>query len=79
MSDGAERALQRLQPKIRKTITNQLATLSYPYEASNVTALQVKNGYRKRIGDYRALYIVDDEEKAVLITEVLIKNETTYR
>jgi mRNA interferase RelE/StbE len=35
--------------------------------------------YRIRVGDYRVIYVINDEERSVTITKVARRTETTYR
>ncbi len=35
--------------------------------------------YRVPVGNWRIFYIVDDQQKVVTITDVLRRNERTYR
>ena len=35
--------------------------------------------YRIRVGDYRVVYVIGDEERSVTITKVARRTETTYR
>jgi mRNA interferase RelE/StbE len=38
-----------------------------------------KEGYRIRVGNFRVIYEVYDDENKVVISHVLRRNETTYR
>ena len=35
--------------------------------------------YRIRVGDYRVIYVINDEERNVTITKVARRTEATYR
>ena len=35
--------------------------------------------YRIRVGDYRIIYVINDEERRVTITKIARRSETTYR
>ena len=35
--------------------------------------------YRIRVGDYRVIYVINDEERSLTITKVARRTETTYR
>jgi len=38
-----------------------------------------KGTYRVRVGDYRVVYIVLDDEQVVIVTRVVRRSESTYR
>lgn len=37
------------------------------------------NTHRIRVGDYRIIYSVNDEDRVVLVAEIRYRNERTYR
>jgi mRNA interferase RelE/StbE len=63
--------LRDLPDPVRRRILETLARLAIdPRGAPNVKALVGRNGYRLRIGDYRVLYIIEDEIELIRITTV---------
>ena len=50
-----------------------------PRHAAGVTSLVTTQGYRMKIGRYRALFIVRDSDRTVIVTRVLLRNEATYK
>lgn len=78
LHEDAEADLRRLQPKLSKRIRDRLKLLgAEPRGGPNCTQIDV--GYRVRIGAYRARYLVLDEERGVIVTRVVIRNEATYK
>lgn len=38
-----------------------------------------KEGYRIRVGDYRILYTIDDDNRIVVVYRIKIRSEKTYK
>jgi mRNA interferase RelE/StbE len=72
--DELEKLPQQAQDRINPAI-DALADDPYPQGHRN---LQGREGYRIRVGDYRVLYLVDDEEPSVTVTKVAHRREV-YR
>jgi mRNA interferase RelE/StbE len=68
----AEKFLRRLPRNEAKRIRKKLVLLANdPYAANNnVTAMQNRPGYRLRIGDWRVIYTIQDEELIILVLKV---------
>jgi mRNA interferase RelE/StbE len=68
----AEKFLRRLPRNEAKRIREKLVLLAEnPYAANNnVTAMQNRPGYRLRIGDWRVIYIIQDEELIILVLKI---------
>ena len=74
----AQKDLNQLQYKIFNNIKNtilRLAANPRPYGAIKLTN---EEGYRIRIGDYRALYRIDDKRKEIFIYRIKHRREV-YR
>ena len=79
LAPGAERALRKLPPAIRRQIVPALSSLAETPRPAGCTKLKsVEDCYRIRVGDYRALYAVDDSASVVLVT-VLAHRRDAYR
>lgn len=74
----AEKELDRLLEKIHRRITNKLLELESDPRPYGVQKLHGDEGYRIRIGDYRVLYLIDDNAKTVEIVSVGHRREV-YR
>lgn len=66
----ARKQLSRIQPGDRERILAAIDALAEEPRPRNSRSLSGESGYRLRIGDYRALYLVDDDERAVTVTRV---------
>jgi mRNA-degrading endonuclease RelE of RelBE toxin-antitoxin system len=64
-------AARRLKDKLKGMSPN-------PYATDGLVKLG-KNAYRIRQGDWRALILIDDEQRAVLVERVKRRNESTYK
>jgi mRNA interferase RelE/StbE len=62
---SAEKELEELPAKIHDRIVKTLLSLQNDPFPRNVKKLHGREGFRIRIGDYRVLYLVDDEEKKI--------------
>ncbi len=67
---GAQKQLNRIQEEHRQRVIEAVYGLSEGPRPRNSRKLQGPEGYRLRVGDYRALYRVDDEAREVLVAEV---------
>ena len=66
------RALGRLPRNIARRIRNRIEQLAQnPYAPdNNITKLQGREGYRLRVGDWRVIYDLNDDQLIVLILEI---------
>lgn len=74
----AQKDLDRLHGKIFQKIKEEIILLSkntWPYGALKLTN---EEGYRIRVGDYRVLYRIDDNSKAIFIYRIKHRKEV-YR
>lgn len=77
---SAERALLKLQRPIADRIREKLTLIAKePYaHHSEVTKLQNRPGYRLRVGDWRVIYDIRNEEMVVLVLKIAPRGEV-YR
>lgn len=66
----AQKDLNQLHDKIFNSIKDEILALAVNPRPYGSVKLTNENGYRIRIGDYRALYRVNDELKEVFIYRV---------
>ena len=74
----AEKELGRLGHDDRKRVGRKLLLLETEPLPAGVKALQGRQGYRIRIGDYRILYNLDEASKTVIITSLCHRRDV-YR
>ena len=68
---GAQKQLARIQPAYQRRIIEAIYTLAEdPRPFPQSVKLEGREGRRLRVGDYRVLYRVDDNQQEVLILEV---------
>jgi len=73
LSQRADRFLRKLDQHLRERIEKRLLILAdspIPSDAKFITHQDGDKLFRLRIGDYRALYIVKDNEKVVLVAKI---------
>ncbi|MGA2222581.1 MAG: type II toxin-antitoxin system RelE/ParE family toxin [Verrucomicrobiia bacterium] len=75
---AAEKELDRLPEKVRQRITRKLIELENNPRPHGVQKLHGHDGHRVRIGDYRVLYLIDDEAQTVEVLAVGHRREV-YR
>jgi len=75
---SAEKELEVLPEKIHDHIVSQLISFKENPRPAGVIKLRGRPGYRKRVGNYRILYTVDDENKRVEVISIAHRKEV-YR
>jgi mRNA interferase RelE/StbE len=67
---SAEKEFQRLSHEIQRRLAKKLLLLETNPFPAGVIALQGREGFRIRMGDYRVLYQVNEAAKEVHITAI---------
>ncbi len=68
----AQRDLRRLDPQVRKRVESALGALAEdPHMAGPLRKLTGAPEWRLRIGDWRALVLLDTQARVVTVTRVL--------
>ena len=75
---AAEKELDRLPQKVHQRIMRRLIELESNPRPHGVQKLHGHDGYRVRIGDYRVLYLINDEAQVVEVLAVGHRREV-YR
>ena len=75
---SAEKELDRLPIQVYDRIIKQLISLSDNPRPHGVKKLHGREGYRIRVGDYRILYVIDDNEKKVEIVSAAHRKEVYH-
>ncbi len=79
LTRAAQRAFDALPETTKNRIERRIDALSDQPRSSNVTALAGGSGrLRVRIGDYRIIFEIDDEESIVLVIAIGHRGEV-YR
>ncbi len=73
----AQKALRKMQPEWAKRIRTKMRLIAEnPYgEHPQVTKLQGREGYRLRVGNYRVLYIIQDNQLVICVLDVLPRGQ----
>ncbi|MCH8310606.1 MAG: type II toxin-antitoxin system RelE/ParE family toxin [Chloroflexi bacterium] len=75
---AAARNLRRIRGSDLERITKAIASLGGNPRPHGTSKLH-GNTHRIRVGDWRIIYVVDDASMEVSITDILRRNERTYR
>ncbi|NVM21478.1 MAG: type II toxin-antitoxin system RelE/ParE family toxin [Desulfobacterales bacterium] len=79
ISRKAEKEAEHITPLHRDRIDKAILSLAADPRPHACKKLTHKEGYRIRVGNYRVLYTVDDQAKAVVIYRIKTKGKGTYR
>ncbi len=75
----AEKEAAKIQTKYRSAIDKTILSLVSNPRPHGSKKLTEKEGYRIRVGNYRILYVIDDEAETVVIYRIKIKGKSTYK
>ena len=84
ISPAADRDLEKLKGRIRRLdferLRDAVAGLAEEPRPQGVRKIKGEEiAYRIRVGSYRVVYEVYDNDKVVLILQIVRRSETTYR
>lgn len=72
LARSAQRDLRRLDPQVRRRVQTALGALAEdPDHSTGLRKLTAAPEWRLRIGDWRALLILDTQERTIHVTRVL--------
>jgi mRNA interferase RelE/StbE len=76
----AAKSLRSISPEPARLIQEKLAQIaSNPYAShTNVTKLQGRPGYRLRVGEWRVIYEIQNEEVLIILLRIAPRSEV-YR
>ncbi|MFZ5766251.1 MAG: type II toxin-antitoxin system RelE family toxin [Thermodesulfobacteriota bacterium] len=75
-SKNADKVLRRMPRNIALTIATKIKELAgNPHSMRNVKKLTNHPGYRLRVGDWRIVYTVHDNECVILVISVKTRGE----
>jgi mRNA interferase RelE/StbE len=78
LSLAAHRQIRRLPVIIQNRVNNSIAPLAENPRPVVIKKLTAREGYRIRVGDYRILFVIDDDAKTVVVYRVKGRGEA-YR
>lgn len=74
----AERAFAALPAEMKRRTAEALAGLARDPRPHGAIKLKGVPLWRVRVGDYRIVYSIDDEDQMVIVTGIPRRNERTY-
>jgi mRNA interferase RelE/StbE len=75
-SKDADKALRRMPRNVSQNIANKIKELANnPCEMRNVKKLTNHPGYRLRVGDWRVVYTINDNELLIHVINVKTRGE----
>jgi len=75
-SKDADKALRRMSRNVAQNIANKIKELAgNPYEMRNVKKLSDHPGYRLRVGDWRVVYTINDNELLIHVINVKTRGD----
>ena len=75
----AARAYRRLHGKLQERITATIDGLAHDPRPPGAVKLAGRGDYRIRVGDYRIVYAVDDEERLVIVARIAHRRDVYRR
>jgi mRNA interferase RelE/StbE len=75
---SAEREMNRLPDAIHRRVSEKILALEADPRPPGSRKLEGGEGYRLRVGNYRVLYTINDQERCLLIYSVAHRREA-YR
>jgi len=82
LTDDAKRDLRNLPKPIQKRVARALDQMQTNPFQGDVKALQGeewKGVFRRRLGDYRVIFLPDSEQHTVRVLRIAIRSSKTYR
>ena len=82
LSHKAEKQLQHLIAGLQKRIAKAIDELEEDPFQGDVKSLKgkhLKGRYRKRVGQYRIIFTINQESRIVPISAIISRSEKTYR
>ena len=82
LTEDAERDLRKLPKAVQKRVARVVTQMESDPFQGDVKALhgeEWKGVFRRRIGDYRLLFVANHEKRIVSVLRVLIRSGKTYR
>jgi mRNA interferase RelE/StbE len=79
IEEKASKEAQGIPAKHRTAIDKRILALASNPRPHGAKKLTEKEGCRLRVGNYRILYTIDDEMKAVVIYRIRAKGKRTYK
>jgi mRNA interferase RelE/StbE len=79
LAPAAKRQLRRLPPGDAARFRGPILTLGITPRPRGATKLAGSDIWRLRVGELRIIYLIDDEDRLVVVLKVARRSESTYR
>ena len=79
LAPAAARQLRRLPPGDAARLRGPILALGLAPRPPGVTRLTGTEFWRLRVGHLRVVYVIDDDERLVIVLRVARRDESTYR
>lgn len=79
LAPAAQRQLRRLPPGDAARLRGPILALAIDPRPPGATKLAGTDFWRLRVGDLRVVYLIEDEDRAVVVLRVARRSERTYR
>lgn len=78
LTPHAQQDIASFDRKSRDRVYERLKLLPIPRSVPNTMPLVGLEGYRMRIGKFKVRYVIRDDDRTVLVTRVMKRDESTY-
>jgi mRNA interferase RelE/StbE len=79
LAPAAQRQLRRLPPGEAARLRGPILALAIEHRPPGVAKLAETDFWRLRVGDLRAIYLVGEEVREVVVLKVARRSESAYR
>jgi mRNA interferase RelE/StbE len=79
LAPAAQRQLRRLPPGDAARLRGPILALAIDPRPSGSTKLTGTDFWRLRVGDLRVVYVIEDDERLIVVLRVARRSESTYR
>jgi mRNA interferase RelE/StbE len=79
LAPAAQRQLRRLPPGDAARLRGPIQALAIAPRAPGAIKLTGTDFWRLRVGELRIIYLIDDEDRLVVVLKVARRSESTYR
>ena len=79
LAPAAQRQLRRLPPGDASRLRGPILALAIEPRPPGSVKLAGSDFWRLRVGDLRIVYLIDDDDRVVVVLKVARRSESTYR
>ena len=79
LAPAAQRQLRRLPPGDASRLRGPILALAIEPRPPGSVKLAGSDFWRLRVGDLRIVYLIDDDDRLIVVLKVARRSESTYR